>query len=128
MKEKLLKLLENSYSPYSKFRVAAIVVTKDNQEFNGVNVEDATTRAGACAERVALFNMITAGYKKNDVKEINLMASSGEIITPCFVCRQMIVELCDNDTKINCFSSDGQVVTYTKEELCPYPFNEEDLK
>ena len=26
MKEKLIKLLNNSYSPYSKFRVSAIVV------------------------------------------------------------------------------------------------------
>ena len=41
MKEKLLKLLNNSYSPYSKFRVAAIALMKDGTEFNGVNVENA---------------------------------------------------------------------------------------
>ena len=32
MKDKLLKLLENSYSPYSKFRVSAIAVMKDGKE------------------------------------------------------------------------------------------------
>ena len=50
MKDKLLKLLENSYSVYSHFPVAAIVVAKDGREFNGVNVEDASTRAGSCAD------------------------------------------------------------------------------
>ena len=41
MQEKLIKLLNNSYSPYSKFRVASIVVMKDGTEFSGVNVENA---------------------------------------------------------------------------------------
>ena len=127
MKEKLTKLLNNSYAKYSNFRVSAIVVTKDGKEFNGVNVEDASTRAGACAERVALFSMIAAGYKKGDVKEINIMVSSVQIGTPCFVCRQMMIELCDLDTKVNCYSISGNVQTYTVEELCPYPFTEENL-
>ena len=42
MKEKLLKQLEYSYSPYSHFRVAAIVVMKDGNEFIGSNVENAS--------------------------------------------------------------------------------------
>ena len=126
MIEKLLELQKNSYSKYSNFSVAAIVVTKDGKEFNGVNIEDASLRAGSCAERVALFNMVSAGYKKSDVKEINLLAS--KLITPCFVCRQMFVELFDMNTIINCYDKDGNMKTYTLEELCPYPFNEEDLK
>ena len=125
MVEKLLELQKNSYSKYSNFAVAAIVVTKDGKEFNGVNVEDATTRAGSCAERVALFNMISAGYKKGDVKEINILAN--KLVTPCFVCRQMFVELLDMDTIINCYDKDGNMKVYTVKELCPYPFNEEDL-
>ena len=127
MREKLTNLLNNSYAKYSNFRVSAIVVTKDGKEFNGVNVEDASTRAGAGAERVALFSMIAAGYKKGDVKEINIMVSSVQIGTPCFVCRQMMIELCDLDTKVNCYSISGNVQTYTVEELCPYPFTEENL-
>ena len=128
MKDKLLKLLDNSYAPISHFGVSSIIITKDGKEFEGVNVEDASTRAGTCAERNALFSMITAGYKPGDVKEINIMLSSGEIGTPCFVCRQMISELCSNDTKINCYAKDGRIKTFTVEELCPYPFTEEDLK
>jgi len=128
MKERLEKLLDNCYAPISHFGVSSIVITKDGKEFEGVNVEDASTRAGICAERNALFSMITAGYKVGDVKEINIMLSSGEIGTPCFVCRQMISELCDKDTIVNCYAKDGTVETHTVEELCPYPFGEEDLK
>ena len=128
MFEKLLNLQKNAYCKYSNFPVASIVVTKDGKEFYGVNVEDASYRAGACAERVALFSMITAGYKKGDVKEINVMIHGGNIGTPCFVCRQMILELCDMDTIINCYSTTGKIKAYTIKELCPHPFGEEDLK
>ena len=41
MKEKLEKLLDNAYAPYSNFKVACIIITNDNQEFVGVNVENA---------------------------------------------------------------------------------------
>lgn len=128
MKEKLLELQKNAYAKYSNYPVSSIVVTKDGREFSGVNVEDASYRAGACAERVALFSMLTAGYKKGDVKEINVMVSNGKIGTPCFVCRQMILELCDKDTMINCYSTNGEKKSFTVSELCPHPFDESDLK
>ena len=33
MKDKLLKLMDNAYCPYSKFPVSCVVVTKDLKEF-----------------------------------------------------------------------------------------------
>lgn len=128
MKEKLLELHKNSYAPYSNFPVSAIVVCKDGREFNGVNVEDASTRAGTCAERCALFSAIASGYKNGDFKEINIMVSSGEIGMPCFVCRQMFVELFDKDVIIRCFATDGRYKEFSMDEVCPYPFSSEDLK
>jgi len=92
MIEKLIELQKNSYVPISNFRVSSIVVTKDNNTFYGVNVEDASTRAGTCAERNAIYNAVTNGYKPGDFKELHVMVSSGKIGTPCFVCRQMISE------------------------------------
>ena len=126
MLEKLLELQKNAYSEYSNFSVAAIIVTKDDKEYKGVNVEDASLRAGACAERVALFNMISDGYSKGDIKEINILADN--LITPCFVCRQMFVELCDMDTIVNCYDKESNMKSYKVSELCPYPFDSEDLK
>ena len=128
MKDKLLRLLENSYSVYSHFPVAAIVVAKDGREFYGVNVEDASYRAGACAERVAIFNAITAGCKKGDLKELNLMTSDAHKIgVPCGTCRQMIYEMFDEDDIIRCFVKDGSYKEYKVRELCPEFFGRVEL-
>ena len=67
MKEKLLALHKNSYAAYSNFPVSSIVVTKDGREFSGVNVEDASYRAGACAERVAIFSASDAIDNINNI-------------------------------------------------------------
>ena len=127
MKDKLLKLHQNSYVPISHFPVSACVVTKDGREFFGVNVEDSSTRAGTCAERAAIFNAITAGVKKDDFKELYVMVSSGRVGTPCFVCRQMISELFPKDALVRCYSTSGEYVDYTVGQLCPYPFGEDHL-
>ena len=128
MIKKLLKLHNNAYVPISHFPVSACVVMKDGKEFYGVNVEDASTRAGTCAERAAIDSAITAGYTKGDFKEVHVMVSSGEISTPCFVCRQMISELFDKDSLVRCYSTSGEFKDYTVKKLCPLPFEEDDLK
>ncbi len=128
MIEKLLELHRNSYVPISNYPVSAIVVTKDGRSFSGVNVEDASTRAGVCAERSAIFSAITAGVKKGEFKEIHVMTSSTKTIgMPCFVCRQMILELFDKDCPVICYNTKGESVVHTVEELCPYPFGSDDL-
>ena len=127
MIEKLLELQKNAYVPYSKYPVSAIVVTKDGREFNGVNVEDASTRAGTCAERTAIFSAIAAGVKKGEFREIHIMVSSGRIGMPCFVCRQMMIELFDMDSKVYCYSTKGEVKEFVLKDLCPYPFGADDL-
>ena len=129
MIEKLKELHKNSYVPISNYPVSAILVTKDGKMFEGVNVEDASTRAGTCAERAAIFSAITSGVKKGEFKEIHIMTSSSNGIgMPCFVCRQMISELFDKNSKIICYNTKGEYIERTVEELCPYPFGEDDLK
>ena len=128
MFEELKSIINNAYAPISNYKVAAAVVTKDNKVYKGVNVEDASYRAGSCAERVAIFGALADGVKKGDFKEINIMVSSGKIGTPCFVCRQMILELFEKEAIVRCYSTNGDVQEFTVEELCPHPFTEEDLK
>jgi cytidine deaminase len=127
MVQELKELLKNSYSPYSHFPVASILITKDGRKYKGVNVEDASTRAGSCAERSAIFSAISDGVKKGEFKEINIMVDNGDISTPCFVCRQMLLELFDQDAIVRCFSSTGSFKEYTVKELTPYPFGADDL-
>lgn len=128
MKDKLLELHKNSYAPYSDFHVSAIVVMNDGVEFRGVNVENASFGATICAERTAIVSAISAGYKKGDFKELNVMVSSGEVGMPCFICRQVISEFFDKDATVRCFATTGEYKEYTVEEICPYPFGSEDLK
>lgn len=127
MKEKLLKLHENSYSPYFNFPVSAIVVAKDGKEFCGVNVENANGTS-ICAERNAIANAICNGYKKGMLKELNVMVSNGQIGTPCFACRQVILEFFEKEDIVRCYSTTGEYKEYTVSELCPYPFGGDDLK
>lgn len=124
MKEKLIKLLENSHSPYSNYPVSCILVTNDGKEFVGVNVENAAGTS-LCAERNAIHNAISAGYKKNDFKELHFM--SKRLTVPCFSCRQVFTEFFYTKMNVIAYDTLGNTKNYTIEELCPYPFTEDDL-
>ena len=128
MKEKLINLLEQSYSPYSKFRVSAIVVMNDGTEFTGVNVENASYGASICAERVAILKAVSSGYRKGDFKELNVCCDSSKISSCCFLCRQVITEFFNKDSKIILYNNKGETEEYLVNELCPKPFDEEDLR
>ena len=129
MKEKLLNLAKNSYSPYSRFRVATILVMKDGKEISGVNVENAAYGSSICSERSAIVSAISMGYKKGDFKEMHCMcADSKRVSTSCFGCRQVIQEFFDKDAKLYLYANNGDVKKYKVSELCPYPFDEDDLK
>lgn len=128
MQEELVKLLNNSYAPYSHFRVAAIAIMKDGKKFNGVNVENATYGATICAERSAILSAISAGYKKGDFASLYVMCDNEKIGMPCFVCRAVISEFYDKDAKVICMNPMGAEEVHTVLELCPYPFSDEDLK
>jgi len=126
MREKLEKLLNNSYAKYSGFRVACICVMNDGNEISGVNVENASYGATICAERVAITGAIAKGYKKGDFKELHIMVDSDKIGTPCFMCRQVITEFIDGDNKVYLYSRNN-MESFKISELCPYPFNEDNL-
>lgn len=129
MYEKLLKLLDNSYSPYSKFRVASIIVMKDGKEFVGVNVENASYGASICSERSAIVSAISNGYKAGDFKSLHVMCGdSNKISMCCFECRQVISEFFDKDAEITCYDKNGNSKTLLVSNLCPYPFDAEDLQ
>lgn len=129
MFEKLMNLANNSYSPYSKFRVATIVVMKDGTEIEGVNVENAAYGSSICSERSAIVSAISKGYKKGDFKELHcLCKDSNRISTSCFGCRQVIQEFFNKDDSLYFYSNTGEVKEYKVSELCPYPFDSEDLK
>jgi len=127
MLEILKETVKNAYSPYFNFKVAAIVLMKDGTIFKGVNVENANGTS-ICAERNAIANAISEGYKKGDFSELYIYFENGKFGTPCFACRQVIVEFFDKENKIISLNLKGEKQEYTVEQLCPYTFSSEDLK
>lgn len=123
-----MNLLNNSYSPYSKFRVASIVVMKDGVEFNGVNVENASYGVTNCAERSAIYTAISNGYKPYDFEKLYVMCDCDDIGTPCFICRQVISEMFEKDKEIICINPKNEMKKFRVDELCPYPFDDDTLK
>lgn len=135
MYEKLYKLLDNSYCPYSNFRVSCIIVMKDGTEIKGVNVENAAYGSSICAERSAIVSAISNGYKPYDfkamycmVKNCNPKATNKEIGSSCGACRQVIGELFEKDALCYFINIHGKTLICTVEELLPFSFSSEILE
>jgi len=128
MFEKLIELIENSSSKYYNYPTAAILECNDGKLYAGVNVETSSPAAGICSERNAIFSAITAGYKKDSFKRIYLLNKTKNIITPCFICRQALVDYCNSDLEIVSFNYLGESKTYLLKDLTPNGFGEESLK
>ena len=128
IKGKLLELTKNSKSLYYRYPVAAIIECKDGKLYAGVNVETSSPAAGICAERNALYSAITSGYKKGDFKRLHLLAASGEVVYPCFICRQALYDYCDHNMPITIYDADEDKVVYSSlTELCIHGFSDDDL-
>ncbi len=72
---------------------AAILTTKGNV-YTGTCL-DIATNIGFCAERAAAAAMVTAGEKT--IKACIAVTAEGRIIPPCGVCREFLIELCDEN-------------------------------
>ncbi len=124
-----IKARENSYSPYSNFRVGAALLTASGKVYTGCNVENASYGVCICAERVAISKAISEGEK--DFVAIAIAgahkdAPIGEPCAPCGICRQTIAEFCGADFKILLAKEDG-FDTYTLSELLPLSFTKNSL-
>ena len=125
MREKLEKLLDNSYAPYSNMHFACIVETKNGNFYEGVNVENASYGATVCAERNAIFNAVSHGEK--EFKTLYLMTSSDEICYPCNLCKQTFLEFFDKDIIFNIMTKSGKMEVLTYDKLMMTTFTKEDL-
>jgi cytidine deaminase len=92
---KAKKAAKNSYSPYSKFKVGAAVLTTNGKIFTGTNIENRSFGATICAERTALTKAVSEGYK--NFKAICIVGlNTNDILPPCGICRQFITEFSNN--------------------------------
>jgi cytidine deaminase len=120
-------VLQNSYSPYSKFKVAAALRLKNGEIITGVNVENASFGLTNCAERSALFTAYTKGYRKEDIAEILITTEQKQLISPCGACRQVMRELMNADSPVHLTTLEGKHQVIENKDLLPFAFTEEDL-
>lgn len=113
-----------AYTPYSKFKVGAALLLNNNTCILGCNVENASYGLCNCAERTALFKMISEGYNKDDVLAMAIVGQTEGPISPCGACRQVMSELLNKDTLVILANLKGDTKEYTVQELLPYSFDE----
>lgn len=118
--DKAIEAREKAYAKYSNFKVGAIVIDKDNNIYQGVNVENSSYGLSNCAERSAIFSAVSNGMKR--IKIICIVGDTSEPISPCGACRQVIKEFSDEETVIILSNLKKEYKVYKIEELLPYSF------
>lgn len=135
MEEEILKKVSdakvvaesNNCCRHSNFTVGAILVTKDNKEYKGFNVENKGINS-ICAERVAFVKALTDGITKDEFayivvvgKDINARIYKETL--PCGYCREFMSEYVNKDFKIYTYDDEKkEIYAYTLEDLLPHSF------
>lgn len=112
---------KRAYCPYSRFRVGAAIQAEDGRIFHGCNIENASYGLTICAERVTVFNAVSAGARELVKVAVSCGSSAGtapEFLMPCGACRQVLSEFLSADAEV---VVDG-VGVFTLAALLPTPF------
>ena len=83
---------ERAYCRYSRYAVGASIRAEDGRVFMGCNVENGSYGATMCAERSAIFGMVSAGLRR--ITAVCVYAPAEPMAMPCGMCRQVISEFC----------------------------------
>ncbi|MEO8513788.1 MAG: cytidine deaminase [Ignavibacteria bacterium] len=114
-----LKVLKNSHSPHSGFRVGSALLGKSSRIYLGTNVEFDALTLTVCAERAALFSGVAGGEKK--FTAIAVATSSNEFVYPCGLCRQALVEF-NPDLEVILITKNKKTKSFILKEIIPNYF------
>ena len=117
-----------SYSPYSEFKVSAVLVTKSGKIYTGVNIENASYGGTVCAERVAIFKAVSEGEKEFEKIYLYVEDKNGKhpITPPCGICRQVMSEF-SMDMDVIMIGDDDKKLISKVRDLLPHSFDNEYL-
>ncbi|CCY17921.1 cMP/dCMP deaminase zinc-binding protein [Eubacterium sp. CAG:786] len=97
--------------------VAAAILSASGRIYTGVCVDTCST-LGICAERNAIFNMITNGEQK--ISKVLAVMPDGSCGAPCGACRELMVQLMpDNYKGVEIMMDFNSGRTVTLGELTP---------
>jgi cytidine deaminase len=113
---------KNAYSPYSDFRVGAVVVTAGGEVFTGANIENAAYPSSNCGEATAIHTAVATGVRKIDTLAVACIdAADVEGAYPCGRCRQIMSEF-GVETIIVAAGDGSEIREHTLDELLPHRF------
>ena len=115
----------HSFSPYSRFRVGAALLTRGGKVYSGCNIESSSYGLTVCAERTALFKAVSEGDRK--FVAIAVATDQAGFIPPCGACRQVIMDLA-GDIDVIMTGNRGGIRVARMSELYPFPFGAGNLK
>ena len=110
------RMQERSHAPYSEYLVGAALLATDGTVFTGCNIENANFSNSLHAEEVAIAEAVTSGYR--DFDRIAVSSNRRDGVTPCGMCRQTLIEFCDENLEVVCDAGD-EVLRYTLGDLLP---------
>lgn len=96
--------------------VAAAILTKEGNIYVGVCI-DTCCSLGMCAERNAIANMITNGESKID--KVVAVMGDGRVGSPCGACRELMMQLSPESSKIEILTDKETKTTVTLGEVMP---------
>lgn len=109
-----------AYAPYSHFRVGAALLADSGVVYHGANVENSSYGLSICAERVAVFQGVTAGDRTFSALAV---AGSGEkLVYPCGACLQVLAEFAPA-LKIYLLEGQNKIHASSLTELLPCQFS-----
>jgi cytidine deaminase len=140
MEEKIIKVLINkalearkkAYTPYSHFNVGAAILGTNDKIYTGCNIENAAYTPSNCAERTAIFKAVSEGV--TSFKAIAVVGGKKEskkldIVSPCGVCRQVMMEFCSPKTfEIILAADEENYKIFKLDEILPMGFGAKDLE
>lgn len=94
--------------------VSAAILSKSGKIYTGVCIDTAST-LGICAERNAIFNMITNG--EHEIDRVLAILPDGSSGAPCGACRELMVQLMPDsykDIRILLDNTTGKEITLGK--------------
>ena len=113
-----------AYSPYSRVKIGAAVLTKGGKVYTGANVENASYGLSCCAERTAIFKAVSEGHR--DIVAVAVVGKSEDFTKPCGACRQVMVEF-NPKMKVLRRGLNGFAVDGTAGSLLPAYFKPAEL-
>jgi cytidine deaminase len=112
---------QQSYSPYSGFKVGAALRLTNGEIVTGTNVENVSYGLTICAERAALTAAVTRFGPQTRVAAVAIVNLNEAASPPCGACRQVLAEFIEPEAPV-AFPAAGGMRVMAFSQIMPLAF------